>query len=295
MAPLTTYKPTTARRWFGLTRPESPGAGAIKDWIASHPDEDLVAMRSDDAPGDLDHLGERRSIGDAWEAYSAGGCDGILLWRIEELADDIVLQELILGECARRGVEVLVIEPPEAFPGERALVRETLDAVARYDRAGSDIRRRAGIARARREGRFMGGPVPYGFRREADGLAVADEAEQWVIGQGLELHRCGTSLSEIGAFFVAAGMPPRRKGITTHARETVSHILREAPTRGIQPRRLTPLAQQYAGSRALLLASGTIQTDGLDDKARRRAAKNAAYYRRRPSVERDPSYPALDD
>jgi DNA invertase Pin-like site-specific DNA recombinase len=252
----TSYLPPEPRRWFGLTRPDSPGAEAIKDWVAEHADEDLVALRSDDAPGDMEHLGERRSIAAAWEANSAGACDGIILWRIDELADDIVLQELLLRETRARGLEIHIVEPPTAYPAERALVVETLEARAAYHRAGSKIRQAAGVARAKREGRYLRGPTPYGFRRSEDRRVVPDETEQWIIGQGMELHRCGTPLADIAAFFTAAGMKPRKKGVRNHARETVSGILKRAAERGIQPRRLSPLARQFAGPRALLLASG---------------------------------------
>lgn len=257
-------------RWVGVVRvstSEQEGGVAtqrhdIEAWVKARQGT-LVAIFVDEVTGTMDKLSDRHALTAAFEALGANAADGIVLWKLDRLARDLVLQELMLRDIWKLGgivastfaEEERLLDDDGSDP-TRTLIRQILGAFAQYERAGIRIRTAAGRARAKNEGRYLGGTVPYGFVIDPiSGQPVHDAREVDIIGEALTMRDVGCSLTEIAEFLLQAGMPPRQHGTHRHARETVRHILREAPKRGISPRALGALGRQFAGDRALIYES----------------------------------------
>lgn len=235
-------------------------AAAIEEWVATRGDV-YVACFTDMVQGTMEHLGERRAIAAAMEAIAAGAADGLVVWKLDRLARDLALQELLIMETRAQGGQVASVQPEEQRLLEgaeedatRTLIRHILGAVAQYERAGIRLRVAAGRARARKEGRWLGGMPAYG-KRIVDGRSVNNPREMRILGESLTLQALGVPNEEIGAFWLASGMPPRRLTVRVHARETVRGVLLKAQAAGVSGLPLGPLGREFAGSRALLLST----------------------------------------
>src|SRR5205807_9208055 len=142
-------------------------------------------------------LDSRRGLFDALEAISAGQGGGLVIYRLDRLARDLVLQEQLLADVRRMGAEVHSTSAGEAGyladdPDDpsRALIRQILGAVSQYERAMIRLRMRSGRQRKAARGGYAGGRPPYGWRAEGREL-VADADEQATLARIRELRAAG--------------------------------------------------------------------------------------------------------
>lgn len=155
---------------------------------------------------------------------------GIVVYKLDRLARDLVVQETILAEAKRQGTRIYSTLPTEdAYlqddPADptRKLIRQVLGAVADYERAMIRLRMSAGAARKRAEGGYAGGGVPFGYRvnpvthdlEEAPG-------EQETLALMRELRK-SHSLRSVASLLDAQGLQPR-KGERWHP-NSVARIL----------------------------------------------------------------------
>jgi DNA invertase Pin-like site-specific DNA recombinase len=259
-------------RWVGLVRTSSGdqegGAGTqrgiIDRWVRARNEHLVVIYADEGVKGTVDCLPRREALAAAWAAVAAGAADGIVVTKLDRLARDLELQEMLLRECRERGIimascnreEERLLDGSKPPDPTRTLIRVILGAVAQYERGVIGIRCRAGIARAKREGRFMGGRRPYGQQLNTDGRLIVEPVEARIIGEGLTLRSQGCTLEEIGEFFMQSGMKPRLAKTKRHSVETVRSVIASAPAKGIPPVSLRPLAQQFADVRRAVLVGG---------------------------------------
>jgi DNA invertase Pin-like site-specific DNA recombinase len=95
--------------------------------------------------------------------------DGIVVERLDRLARDLMVQEIILAECRKRGIKVFATDvglwQDQADDGgepSRLLIRRILGAVAQWEKSVLVMKMKAGADRKRRETGRCGGVVPYG-------------------------------------------------------------------------------------------------------------------------------------
>jgi len=143
---------------------------------------------------------------------------GLVVYRLDRLARDLVLQEQLLAETRRLGGEVFSTASSEsAFlkddPDDpsRRLIRQVLGAIAEYERAMIVLRLRAGRARKAERGGFAYGSPPFGWRAE-NGQLVAHEGEQEVLHRLLALDCQGASLRDIARTLNRERRLPKRGG-----------------------------------------------------------------------------------
>lgn len=267
-----THPRTGRMRWVGVVRTSSDdqegGAGTqrgiIDRWVRGRGEHLVVIYADEGVRGTVDCLPQREALAAAWAAVAAGVADGIVVTKLDRLARDLELQEMLLRECRERGIivascnaeEERLLDGSEAPDPTRTLIRVILGAVAQYERGVIGIRCRAGIARARHEGRWMGGRRPYGQQVDDGGKLIVEPVEARIIGEGLTLRSQGCTLDEIGEFFMQAGMKPRLAKTKRHSLETVRTVLTGAAAKGIGPAPLRPLAQQFADVRHAVSAGG---------------------------------------
>jgi DNA invertase Pin-like site-specific DNA recombinase len=141
---------------------------------------------------------------------------GVVVYRLDRLARDLVLQESLLADIRRMGGELFTTSAAEASyltddPDDpsRKLIRQVLGAVNEYERSMIRLRMRSGRAHKRATGAYAGdGSPPYGYRAEGGDLVPVPE-EQAVIARIREMRAAGASLRQIGTTLTAEGLQPR--------------------------------------------------------------------------------------
>lgn len=174
----------------------------------------------------------RRGLHAAMACVASGDASGLLVPRLDRLARDLILQEVLIAEVRRCGGEVYSCVPSEdallrddaSDPG-RKMIRQIMGAVAEYERAVIRLRLEAGIARKKASGGYAGGRPPYGSSA-VNGELVAIPAEAEVISFIEGLRDEGLSYSSIASRLNAAGH--LRRGRPWH-QEQVRRVLSRLP------------------------------------------------------------------
>lgn len=182
-------------------------------------------------------LDTRLGLGEALESLRDGTVSGLVVYRLDRLARDLIIQETLLAEVRRLGGEVYSTSGAEdAYLADdpddpsRRLIRQVLGAVAEYERSMIALRLRSGRRRKAEKGGFAYGSPAFGYRAEGREL-VADPDEQVVLTRIRELHEGGRSLREIITALEDDGHHPKRGG-RWHP-ESLARIVRrlDAPRR----------------------------------------------------------------
>lgn len=154
----------------------------------------------------------------------------LVVYRLDRLARDLVLQEQLLADVRRAGGELHSANPTEdahlvddAADPTRRLVRQILGAVAEHERAVIRLRMAAGAERKRAAGGYVGGRPPFGTRAERGELAP-DLAVAAALDLIRRRARAGASLRAIAAELDAHGWPAPGGGKRWHAK-SIARIL----------------------------------------------------------------------
>lgn len=155
---------------------------------------------------------------------------GVVFWKLDRLARDLIQQELIIGEFRRADVPVYSTVAAEndllgddAADPSRTFVRQILGAVAQYERALICLRMAGGKAVKKSKGGRTDGVSPFGWCTVGKGVLVPVEAEQEALGEIRRLRSEGKSLRRIAAWLDANGHPTRSG--SPWAFQTVAGIL----------------------------------------------------------------------
>jgi DNA invertase Pin-like site-specific DNA recombinase len=187
---------------------------AIRKW-AKQARHSLVSVARDEGQSGSNGIESRIGLGDALAALKNRQAAGLVVYRLDRLARDLVLQEQLLAEIRRMGAEVFSTSAAEAAyladdPGDpsRRLIRQVLGAVAEYERAMIRLRLAAGRARKAETGRYAYGGPPFGWRAEG-GELVEDPEEQAALAVIRSMHAAGASSREIARALDAGGHKPK--------------------------------------------------------------------------------------
>lgn len=188
---------------------------AVRKWAKANGYR-VVAWTRDEGVSGSNGLDTRIGLLDAIATVRDGQAAGIVVYRLDRLARDLVLQENLLADIRRMGGDVFSTSAAEASiladdPDDpsRKMIRQVLGAVAEYERAMIRLRMRSGKARKRERGGWLGGVAPFGYRAEGREL-VPDEEEQAALSRIRELHGAGSSLRQIAGALTAEGFRPKR-------------------------------------------------------------------------------------
>lgn len=198
---------------------------AIREW-ARRGGHRLAAIFRDEGISGSNGLETRVGLADA--LAEVGRADGLVVYRLDRLARDLVLQEKILADLRARGKRLHSVSPGEDAYLEddpedpsRKLIRQVLGAVASYEREIISLRLRHGRRRKSERGGFAYGAPPYGMRA-VDGELAPDPVEAPVAARIREAVAAGRSLNSIARELNDEGIRPRR-GERWHA-VTVSRV-----------------------------------------------------------------------
>lgn len=181
----------------------------------------IIAVTRDEGVSGSNGLDSRVGLLDAIDLLRSRKAQGLVVYRLDRLARDLIVQETVLRELRLLGAEVFSTSPTEAGyltddPDDptRALVRQLLGAVAQYERAMITLRLRSGRLRKAQNGGYAHGSPPFGYRADA-GELVPDEREQEPLERIRDLRRSGASLRAIADTLTTEGFRPRR-GVRWH-------------------------------------------------------------------------------
>jgi DNA invertase Pin-like site-specific DNA recombinase len=160
----------------------------------------ITAWYSDEGESGSNGLDSRYGLADALDALDTGA-EVVVIYRLDRLARDLVLQEQLLADAWRRGGRVVscshaedaYLDPDDKSDPSRTLIRQVLGAVAQYERAMIVARMQAGRRRKIRDTGYAGGPRPYGWQPDGRGGVVPDIAEQAVLRHVADLRAAGQS------------------------------------------------------------------------------------------------------
>lgn len=176
-------------------------------------------------------LEARDGLAEAFELLREGRAQGIVVYRLDRLARDLVIQEQLMADIWKRGCEILstasgeqdLRDDPE--DPSRKMMRQILGAVAEYERSMINLRLRRGRAAKAAKGGFAYGSPAFGMRTVNKEL-VMDTEEQAALKRMAALRDDGHSLRQIVTVLHAEGIPSKRGGVW-HS-QTVARALKRA-------------------------------------------------------------------
>lgn len=211
---------------------------ACRSWLRSNKHR-LAGIFTDAGRSGTADVGDRPALAAALAALLEDKADGLLVYRLDRLARDLVLQEQVLAEMHRLGKELSSCSATEDAnlahaPDDptRALVRRILGSIAAYERDVIRLRLAAGRRRKVLSGGWAGGGVPYGFTA-VRGELVKVPAEQRAIRLMTRLVGEGWSYRRVCAELERRDMPSRAPGGTWHPNTVRGICLREMPRKAI--------------------------------------------------------------
>lgn len=180
----------------------------------------LVAICRDEGVSGGESLENRAGLMEALDLLRTKRASHVVVYRLDRLARDIILQETLLAQVWMVGGQLVSGSPAETdmcrpdLDGDdpaRTLVRQILGAVGQYERSMIRLRMRGGRRRAARERLFSGGAPSFGWdadKHEPSGLRV-NWLEQATLARAVELHDAGESWENVGALLNAEGLARR--------------------------------------------------------------------------------------
>ena len=190
---------------------------AIKGWAKTNGHR-IVAWACDEGVSGAKDLEDRDGLADALALIKDAKAEGVVVYRLDRLARDLIIQESLIAEIRRLGGTLFTTVGGEAAyladdPDDpsRKLIRQVLGAVAEYDRSMIALRLRTGRRRKAERGGYAFGAPAFGVAaRDRELVALADE--QVTLDRIAELHRDGASTRAICAALNAEGRGTKRGG-----------------------------------------------------------------------------------
>ena len=143
---------------------------------------------------------------------------GLVVYRLDRLARDLVIQETLRAEVRRMTCEVFSTASSESAylvddPNDpaRKLIRQVLGAVAEYDRSMIALEAPCWTPCEGRTRGLRDGSPPMGYRAVAGALAV-DEVEAQALKRAHQLRAAGMSLRGIAEVLHQEGHRAKRGG-----------------------------------------------------------------------------------
>jgi DNA invertase Pin-like site-specific DNA recombinase len=176
----------------------------------------LVAILSDEGISGSNGLDSRHGLAEALARIEAGEATGLVVYRFDRLARDLILQETVYQRLTQKGYQVLSVKEPEQQGDEATanMVRQMLGVISQYERCVIRGRMAAGRAAKKADGRYIGGRIAYGLR-VVNGDLVKDENESDIVDLVTTMRRGGASYRTIVAALADAELTTRRGGAFT--------------------------------------------------------------------------------
>jgi DNA invertase Pin-like site-specific DNA recombinase len=197
-----------AERGFGLDVQQK----AVEEYCADH-ELELSAVHTDAGVSGSGSIDRRPALAAALAAAEANPGGRLVVYRLDRLARDLVLQELLLQRLSTSGTAVISATEPDidtlGSDPTKVLIRQILGALGQYERALIRGRMAAGRAAKAAAGGYVGGAPRYGHRAAGGSLTTHDR-EAMALALIARLSSQGRSLRSICSALDDAGFKPRR-------------------------------------------------------------------------------------
>jgi DNA invertase Pin-like site-specific DNA recombinase len=175
----------------------------------------LVDVLADEGVSGSNGLDSRLGLAEVLARMERGEASAVIVYRLDRLARDLLLQETTVARLRQQGLSVLSVTEADIDSDDptRVLVRQVLGAISQYERALIRGRMAAGKAAKKAKGGYAGGAPRYGTRA-AGGELVEDPEERQVV-EMVERLRSGpepASYRAICAALTEAGMKTKKGG-----------------------------------------------------------------------------------
>jgi len=152
---------------------------AIRAYCADQGIE-LAAVYADEGLSGKEGLDTRTGLADAIDQLGTGTV--LVIYRLDRLARDLMMQEALLADAWRTGAAVascsaterVYCQPDNPDDPARTLIRQVLGAVAAYERSVIAQRMRNGRRRKLAAVGYAGGSEPYGWTDDDERQVLAD-------------------------------------------------------------------------------------------------------------------------
>lgn len=137
---------------------------AISGYAAANGVEVVDWFREEGISGTKD-LDDRPALQALYVALEDQKINRIIIEKLDRLARDLLIQETIMGDLGKRGIEVISVCEPDLCSSDpsRVLVRQIFGAIAQYDRAMTVIKLRGARQRMKVSKGRCEGAKPFGY------------------------------------------------------------------------------------------------------------------------------------
>jgi len=173
----------------------------------------LVGVEADAGISGSAELDKRAGLTSALVQLEEGRADVLVVYRLDRLARDFVLQELLVTRLRAAGTPVRSVTEPDVETDTddptKVLIRQILGALAQYERQLIRARMQAGKAIKAARGGYVGGQPAFGSKAVDGELAEASD-ERATLALIRSLRSQGLSYRAICDELARAGARPRR-------------------------------------------------------------------------------------
>jgi len=147
---------------------------AIQQYAAANGIELVKVFREEGVSGTKD-LENRPALRDLMIALTDGDTTLVLVEKLDRLARDLMVQETILGDLRKRGLELVSVAEPDLCSDDpsRKLVRQMFGAIAEYERAMIVLKLRGARQRIKARAGRCEGMKPFGSQSDTERHTVA--------------------------------------------------------------------------------------------------------------------------
>lgn len=146
-------------------------------------------------------LDNRPALLDLLAAIGSSDVRVVLIEKLDRLARDLMVQETIIGDLRKRGIELVSVAEPDLCSDDpsRKLVRQIFGAIAEYEKAMIVLKLRGARQRIKARTGRCEGMKAYGESRD----------EKRVVDRILALRMAGMALDRIAETLNAEGAKPK--------------------------------------------------------------------------------------
>jgi DNA invertase Pin-like site-specific DNA recombinase len=193
---------------------------AVRKYAAAN-DIKIVKVYREEGVSGTTEWENRPAFAEMMAAMLSDGTRAVLLERLDRAARDLMVQESIISDFKRKGLEVISVNEPDLCSDDpsRVLMRQMMGAFFQYEKSSLVAKLRGARVRMRESTGSCEGRKPYGCR----------DGEAKVISRILALRMAGAAMDNIAETLNVEGVVPR-SGSQWYGSTVRNILLREATT-----------------------------------------------------------------
>lgn len=173
---------------------------------------DYVVWNEGGRSSNHEGVDKRPVLSQVYSKIKSGEIKHFFVYDQSRLSRNDDVSSLFRVECNRNGVTLYTKDGKYDLSNSTdQFMKKIMDAVAELDNAQRAERTRLGKLARIKQGRWMGGPPPYGYAIENHKLVVNPDEAKWVV-RIFEEYVNKTPLMDIKLLLDATGVKPRRGG-----------------------------------------------------------------------------------